>query len=287
MKDIAVIYKHSAIESYSAKQIRRHRELNPELTRRMQSAHDDHDRSFARLESVIRDLELSAVFHERDHLSENLDKFRLVISFGGDGTFINASHFIMKTLLLGVNSSTKSSVGHYCRFELETQAGTKKLQVALCDIFENKAKEAKLLRIRVSSPGMAHVVGFPVLNDVLFSEENPAATARYSLEYQNKLSFQKSSGLWISTPTGSSAAFKSAGGQPFKQRELRFVVRELYSAEGARLTRGRIAQGEKLAIVSSMMRGALYLDGAHHKVPVALGEHMTIDAHPQYLRAIY
>jgi len=286
-KDIAVIYKHSAIDSYSAKQIKRHRELNPELSGRMQSAHEDHDRAFVRLQNLIEELSLSATYWERDRLNESLDKYRLVISFGGDGTFINASHFIEKTLLLGVNSSVKNSVGHYCRFALETQAGANRLRAMLNQIFSGKANETSLLRMQVSVPGAPRGLNFPVLNDVLFTEENPAATSRYVLQIKAKKSFQKSSGIWLTTPTGSTAAYSSAGGRPFTQKEIRFVVRELYSAEGARIKAGRIRRGHALEIVSSMMHGALYLDGAHHKVAVPLGEHVTIGVHASSLRAIY
>lgn len=289
MKDIAVIYKYSALESYSPRQIKRHRELNPELTQKMQSAHEEHSHALDTLRRLIAQTGAQASWFERDTLSRSLDEFRLVISFGGDGTFINASHFIEKTLLLGVNSSPENSVGHYCRYELRTSAGEKKLREDLITLLEarrGQPKESRLMRLKVLLQDRA--APFPVLNDVLFSEQNPAATSRYTLQWRNHVHHQISSGLWVTTPTGSTAAYASAGGKPFTRRELRFIVRELYSdAAKKRLTHGVVRPGESLKIISSMMHGALWLDGSHYRIPVALGEHITLCIHPIPLRAIY
>lgn len=289
MKDIAVIYKYSALESYSPRQIRRHRELNPELTQKMQLAHEEHTAALDKLRRLLAQLGAQTSWFERDTLSRSLDDFRLVLSFGGDGTFINASHFIEKTLLLGVNSSPDNSVGHYCRYELCTSSGEKKLRddlLALLQLSRRRPKEQKLMRLKVLLQDRA--APFPVLNDVLFSEQNPAATSRYTLHWRNRVHHQKSSGLWVTTPTGSTAAYASAGGKPFTRRELRFIVRELYSdVAQKRLTHGVIRPGETLKIISSMMHGALWLDGSHYRMPVALGEHVTISVHPQALRAVY
>jgi len=288
MKDIAVVYKYSALESYSAKQIRRHRELNPELGAHMQKAHDDHNRAFERLQAVTKNLGLSIELFERDTLKENLDRYRLVISLGGDGTFINASHFIEKALLVGVNSAPDHSVGHYCRFQFKTPQREAAFAKFLAHAFGDDHKPIvtkKLLRMQVKLND--RIVGFPILNDILFCEVNPAATSRYTLYYRKQHHSQISSGLWISTPTGSTAAYASAGGKPYAKAELRFIVRELYRDNARKLHQGSLAAGETLKIVSSMMSGALFMDGSHFRVPIALGEHVKIATHPQPLRAIY
>lgn len=289
MKDVAVVYKYSAIESYSPKHIKRHRELNPELGDRMQTAHDDHSRALDTLRRLLSDLGLDTAYFERDALRQNLDAFRLVVSLGGDGTFINASHFIGKALLLGINSSPENSVGHYCRYVVKGAKQEKALRGALAAYFETgklPQKEVRLLRMQVAVQNQ--VVAFPVLNDILFCERDPAATSRYTLRFKGKNHHQKSSGIWVTTPTGSTAAYKSAGGKAFTQKEIRFVVRELYSDDGRPVLRqGRIKAGESLKIISSMMHGALYLDGSHHKIPVALGDHIAISAHANPLRAVY
>lgn len=289
MKDVAVVYKHSALESYSAKHIRRHREMNPELGVRMQTAHDDHSRALDALRRVLTNLKLTTDYFERDGLRQNLDGYHLVISLGGDGTFINASHFIEKTLIVGVNSSPENSVGHYCRYFVKGSRHESALSAAIDAYFTGKKslwKENRLLRMQVQVQNQS--AAFPVLNDVLFCERDPAATSRYTLRYRSKNHHQKSSGLWITTPTGSTAAYSSAGGKAFTQREIRFIVRELYSDDTRPfLEKGAVKPGQSIKIISSMMHGSLYLDGSHHKIPIALGEHVSIGVHAKPLRAVY
>lgn len=288
MKDIAVVYKFSALESYSPRQIKKHRELNPELSVRLESAHDDHSRALDKFRKLLQATGAGTTYFERDSLQQSLDGYRVVVSFGGDGTFINASHYIERSVLVGVNSSPENSVGHYCRFHLKSAAAIKRLGEQLTAMLEGKRPElaaTQLLRMHVAVQGRA--VAFPVLNDILFTEANPAATSRYTLRYRRSIHHQKSSGIWVSTPTGSTAAYASAGGRPFKQKQLRFIVRELYSDDGKRLGGGSVKPGETLGIVCSMMNGVLFADGSHHRVPVALGEHLHIRTHETALRAIY
>ncbi|MBV6494488.1 MAG: NAD kinase [Turneriella sp.] len=289
MKHAAVIYKNSALENYSAKQIRRHREMNPFLSAQMVKAHDEHNSSLENLNRILEGLNLKADFFERDRLRQNLDNYRLVISLGGDGTFIHASHFIKDTLLLGINSAPEHSVGHYCRFALQNKKNVASFTLGLEKIFTTKKwpwKVSSLLRMRVEVQG--NEVAYPILNDILFCEKEAGATTRYTLRFKGRDHYQKSSGIWISTPTGSTAAYSSAGGTAFRQKEIRFIVRELYSdASRLKLRSGRIKKNDRLEIVNTMMHGVLYLDGAHQKIQLNLGEHIRIDAHPNFLRAVY
>ena len=79
------------------------------------------------------------------------------------------------------------------------------------------------------------VVTVPALNDCLFANVNPAATTRYYLKYGDQGEFHKSSGIWLSTAIGSTAAIRAAGGTQLTRetRKLQFIVRELYEQEQA------------------------------------------------------
>ncbi|HRP69898.1 MAG TPA: hypothetical protein PLY93_10240, partial [Turneriella sp.] len=186
-KLIAVVYKNSALENYSTKQIRRHRELNPHLSAQMVQAHEEHAASLDALHRIVDTLQLKTEFFERDRLRQNLDNFALVISLGGDGTFIHASHYIKnvssnQTLLVGINSSPKHSVGHYCRFHLLAKKNENQFAAMLAAFFNEKNpswKENFLLRMRVTVQGQE--VAYPILNDVLFCEKEAGSTSRYTL----------------------------------------------------------------------------------------------------------
>src|SRR5690606_26492133 len=75
-----------------------------------------------------------------------------------------------------------------------------------------------------------------VLNEALFCHTEPAATSTYILKVGRRREEQKSSGLWVGPPAGSTAAIRSAGGKvlPLSARQLQMVVREPYMGDGRR-----------------------------------------------------
>ena len=84
----------------------------------------------------------------------------------------------------------------------------------------------------------------------------------------------------MSTPAGSTAAIRAAGGRvlPVRSRKLQFVVREPFPAGGAerqqlpRMTKGEFPAGEVLEIRSKINTGHLYVDGPHVVIPVGFGD---------------
>ena len=67
------------------------------------------------------------------------------------------------------------------------------------------------------------------LNDVLIAHQHPAATSRYLVRLGRISETHRSSGLWVSTPAGSTAGIRSSGGAvlPLRSRRLQFRAREL------------------------------------------------------------
>src|SRR5438270_3024210 len=87
-------------------------EENNASVARVKTAHEEHYETLKLLEEELtaRGIEYTAV--ARADLNESVDKYDLVISVGGDGTFLDASHSIHSVPLLGVNSARSSSFGH-------------------------------------------------------------------------------------------------------------------------------------------------------------------------------
>jgi len=287
MKNITVVLKHSALENYSGREIRKHRQLNPALFATMQAAHDDHQRSIEQLTGLLSESGISWHVIDRDDVRTTLDRSPLIITLGGDGTFIHASHFITKSLLLGVNSAPLYSIGHYCAHDVLSEKSKRRLLRTLENYFNigtAAIQTQELLRMQLEVSG--RVLNTLILNDLLFAESNPAAMTRYTLSYRKQREDQKSSGVWICTPSGSSAAYASAGGKVFARKEIRFIVRELYNRKGKSTRQGVIKAGESLEIISLMHSGRLYLDGSHNIRPIVLGDHIIIRAHNEMLRVV-
>ena len=191
---------------------------------------------------------------------------RFVISVGGDGTLLAASHWVTGATLLGVNSAPRSSVGHL------TLARRASLPRILSRIASGTLLPHPVARLEVVLEGRTLP---PALNDVLIAHEQPAATSRYRLRLKRRAEDQRSSGLWIATAAGSTAGIRSAGGQamPLDARRLQFRARELYRAQGhgASLEAGFVEPGEKLVVESAMASGWLFIDGARMAVRFPFG----------------
>lgn len=234
-------------------------------------AHANHAAAMEAVRSVLDKRNLDVVW--RHHIEDIApDTFDLVITIGGDGTVLHASHAIANTPVLAVNSSPTTSVGFL------TAAGASDFEHALDSVLRGQFTPARLARMQVEVND--EVVTRRALNDVLFSHVCPASTTRYVISYDGKSEAQLSSGVWVATAAGSTAAIRSAGGRlmPPRSSRLQFVVREAFPRGGIRqrveptLTRGFISVGQKLEIRSKTEASRLYVDGPHVVFPVEFGD---------------
>ncbi|MEA2604336.1 MAG: kinase [Acidobacteriota bacterium] len=209
-----------------------------------------------------------------------LTEARLVISVGGDGTLLTASHWVRDGLLLGVNSAPGDSVGFFALARRETFAEI------LDRILRGELSPLSVARLAVALNGQP--IPEPVLNDVLAVHQHPAATSRYLLRLVEKEEEHRSSGLWIAAPAGSTAGIASAGGRrmPLRSRRLQFRARELYRAPGRtyELASGFVAPDESLLVESRMEDGWLFLDGARTSYRFPFGAKAEMRLAPEPLR---
>ncbi|MDO8517587.1 MAG: NAD(+)/NADH kinase, partial [Nanoarchaeota archaeon] len=69
------------------------------------------------LKQKFPDLEIKSAWKNKLK-EEHFKDIDLVISIGGDGTFLSASHFIDNQLILGVNNNVAQSEGALCSIDL-------------------------------------------------------------------------------------------------------------------------------------------------------------------------
>lgn len=246
-----------------------------ETVRRMRPGHRDHTETIEEVRRALDSLGAESIWCERPHAFRVRGRCDLVVTVGGDGTLLAASHGIGADLpLLGVNSSPRHSIGFFCA----TRKG--KVRDALAAALDGSLRHAKLTRMRVDLNGKR--LHDRVLNEVLFCHASPAATSRYILRLVGARGRvlleeeQKSSGVWVGPAAGSTAAQRSAGGTvlPLSSRKLQYVVREAYRPHGARLRRvvGLVGENEQLALKSKMRVARVFLDGDHVVHAVTMGD---------------
>ena len=239
-------------------------------TKRLVQAHDAHLKALDRVQSFFVKKSIPfKVQHRSKVFSEK--KYDLIISVGGDGTFLDAARQLIETSLLGVNSSPKDSVGRFCA----TPASG--FSSFFNQFLDGKIKPALLSRLDVTLEGKKLA---PVLNDVLVCNLNPAMTARYMIEQGGKKEDQKSSGIWVSTAAGSTAAIKGAGGKVLKVVDSRFqfAVRELYHQPHQRFyIKGKLLDASaKVTVFSKMKKGYIFLDGSDRKKLFSYGTKLVV-----------
>lgn len=95
-----------------------------------------------------------------------------------------------------------------------------------------------------------------------------------------------SSGVWISTGTGASAAMAAAGGRPMEENsaDLQYLIREHMienSPDKNRvkdLDNGILHKGEHLGLRWNSQKGRIFIDGSHLMHNLELGDEILIDS---------
>jgi NAD+ kinase len=271
---IVVVVKRTAyrlfVEEEQDERIARLLRKNDPSVRRMRRSHVEHEQTIHELEEALRVLGVRALWIRRAHAPFEVDGAELVVTVGGDGTLLAASHRVATTPILGINSAPSHSIGFFC--------GAKKgaIQETLANALAGKMKAVRLTRMAVTRNG--RLVSGRVLNDALFCHHSPAATTRYILKLGKIVEEQKSSGFWIGPAAGSTAAQRSAGGKilPLTSSVLQLVVREPYTPEGDKLraVRALVRAGGELFVRSKIREGRLFIDGPHESIEVEMGDQL-------------
>ena len=92
----------------------------------------------------------------------------------------------------------------------------------------------------------------------------------------------RSSGLWVSTATGSSAAIYSAGANIIEDQsspDLQYLIREHMTDVQSmhKLDKGMLKNGEQLHIRWNSQKGKIFVDGSHLIHNLELGDEILIN----------
>jgi NAD+ kinase len=269
---VAVISKRSAyrerVEEQKDGRIKRLLAAGDPSVARMRVSHDEHEATMLEVLKALSKLGVDIVFQGRAGEVFDSTELDMVITVGGDGTLLSASHSVANVPILGINSAPSSSVGFFCGAQSGNAAA------ALGRALRGELRRAVLTRMQVRQNG--EIVHARVLNEALFCHVSPAATSRYLVCFGGQEEEQKSSGFWIGPAAGSTAAQRSAGGHvlPLTSKDLQLVVREPYTPHGERyaLRRVLVPPGELLVVRSKMHEAKLFVDGPNRSVNVRFGD---------------
>jgi NAD+ kinase len=249
--------------------------------KRFKKAHDEHYNTMDRVESILKayGVKYTKCFRGK---KINYAPYDLVITVGGDGTFLEACRNIKGQIILGVNSAPSFSVGKLCT------ANIRNFEAIIRHIVGGKYAVSVWPRLRLNLQG--HVRPLDCVNDVLICHLNPAAMSRYYLKIGRMKEEQRSSGVWIATPAGSTGAIRSAGGKVMKvsAHQMQYAPRELYYgfSKMYRHKGGLLSRGESITVTSLMRSGMIFVDGTHFEMKFPFNSTLKVTLSPAVLNTI-
>lgn len=241
----------------------------PEVLARLEHAHDEHVASLNRVRNSLAEAGLE-VHEVRWPTLADTSKADLVVTVGGDGTFLRCAMHVTDVPMVGVNSSPSYSVGHYCGLVADD------VGAFLDSLRAGKEQAVWLPRIQgaVGSTPLPHLA----LNDILFCQRCPAASSRYTITLGDAVERHISSGVWVATPSGSTSAIRSAGGQVqgHEATGLQYLVREAYAGLGGKPGMTGGACQEELVLTPMSPDLMVFLDGHHQSFEVPLATPLVL-----------
>eukprot|EP00250_Pteridium_aquilinum_P024684 c29449_g1_i1 orf=145-1089(-) len=304
MRRVLLLLKRSAFDLY----VKRHQEASitalHQVACNLHDRHTVHEATTQKCTDVLGSKGIVWTQLYRDELQDPIKNVDLVITVGGDGTLLQASHFLdSSTPVLGVNSDPTQmseveeklqeydatrSAGYLCAATKDT------FEHVLQEIIEQKRRLSCLHRISACVNGS--LLKTYAMNDILLAHPNPAAVTRCTLricrsqasEFLSPLVHVRSSGLRICTGIGSTAAMHSAGGfiMPRSSTDLQYMVREPITPPSStqRFMHNFIKADEKLHVTFSGRQGLLYFDGSHIHYQVGFGDVIEFSAQAPQLQ---
>lgn len=250
--------------------------------KKWQPAHEQHVRTLDLVEETLDRLGAEPLILHGSQAAFDTRDAQLVVTVGGDGTLLAASHWVSDVPILGVNSAPRFSVGFFCG------AKGRPLPKMLGEALEGTCRSVRLQRMAVSINGQLR--SERVLNEALFCHSEPAATSVYIIQAGRRKEEQRSSGLWVGPPAGSTAAIRSAGGRvlPLTSAQLQLVVREPYLAGGKhyRLAHEIVGSRGGFTVISKMQSARVFLDGPYRRLSVRLGDEVRFEISSQPLNVL-
>lgn len=241
--------------------------------------------TLAKVKNALKRRKINYRLASRDKLKKpEFQGKDLILAVGGDGTFLRAAHFITNQILFGVNSDVKNKEGFFMK------ANKKNFEEKLEKIIKGKAKVRKLPRMEayISNKKIETLA----LNEFFIGARKSYHAAKYIIEVGSKKERQKSSGILITTPTGSYAWAKSCCNRtlPLNSKNCQFVVREPYEGKvfkNYKLKYGILKRNEKIAVVSEMLDGILVADSVSTEYNFKNGSRAIVKLSDKLLNVIW
>ncbi len=250
-------------------------------TLQWQKTHVEHMENLRAVQHALEKRGIVFKCIDRLELTHEQGQYDLVIAFGGDGTFLETSHTVTGVPILGVNSASSTSHGHYCI------ASSANFEQVLDEILSCARQALPFMRLEVLVNGKR--LPELVTNEVFICHPCPAGTSRYFLDIRGAREEHRSSGLMIGPAVGSTGWMRSCGGVvlPAAANQFQYLTRDMciWPGQDPRLRRGVLDRGDEIRISVVMVNGKIFIDGQHVCYDLSRADEVLVRASLQDLYA--
>ena len=177
-----VVYKKSYYELYGYTEragrfasLQGHRQA---IIKAMWHSHEENQRTLAAVQAAFEAVSLPYDCLYRGELT-SVAGYDLILSVGGDGTFLEVARYAGDLPILGVNSDPERSTAFFCAAHSHT------IRPHLEALLAGKLGEVGLARMQVTIN--ERLLPYYTLNDLLVAHANPAAMTSYATDAWEKL----------------------------------------------------------------------------------------------------
>lgn len=261
LNNVLLATKQTSLEYYRQNYDKPEEVLSAKELARKKLEHEEHYASFKYIKEV---LDKNNISYQRVYMPygayEEFVGRDLIISIGGDGTVLNAAHYILdKTPILTVKSEG-DSVGALCSIV------AKNFESALDNILNDSFRMESWTRVEGKFGNQTHLA----LNEIMVGVRYMGDTARYEVNFKGITEEQRSNAIIVSSGAGSTAWYNNTEYHKEKfipeSRELKFTLSDPNRIANYRLLNGSLYSGDVITVTSLMdINGAIRFDGDRDK----------------------
>ncbi|MDH5559548.1 MAG: hypothetical protein OEY59_01675 [Deltaproteobacteria bacterium] len=275
---IFCILKRSEQEYYHSTQQRSNRfsKLSPIKQQKINVSHENQVKFVADLKKLTQELGLKVNYiaaTDMDRVSPG--KNDLIISCGGDGTFLSCAQHYQNTFILGMNSDFSHTVGVGSAGAL-TSTNWTNLRQNLQSLLEKNYFIDQWSRLQVKING--ELIPRLAVNDIYFGQKIAYQTCNFHITQSGVQEDFECSGVLCCTGMGSHAWYYNAGGSPFSNEIDAFGFKVLFPnlKRNLQFTSGIVSNRNELIIFSEGDDYILSFDSREDVLTMELGDEVRI-----------
>ncbi|PIN76844.1 hypothetical protein COV17_00790 [Candidatus Woesearchaeota archaeon CG10_big_fil_rev_8_21_14_0_10_36_11] len=250
-----------------------------EIKSNLSSYHSNHNIFIQEFKKIVKELSLPVKYITTNQVRKTKGMFDLVITCGGDGTFLLAARYFENLPLLGFNSNShthpkKGSIGALIT------GNNIHLETALRKVKERKFRYKQWPRLYVKVNDK--LIKKYALNDVYIGNRKPYKSSDLNVLYQNHTERFNCSGMIIATPIGSNAWYRNAGGKPFSNDKFSFLIKDPNQDRQPTFQQGTVKNNQELTIYPNSPNHIISFDSREKAIPIKTFSRVKIGLSKKY-----